>query len=173
MNPEWHCSAPANSARTCSFAYASAPFGGSNSSPFLPHICMHSYTSRGQHFCQCCVSLTSRGGTAGRTSRSPWDAIRQTRNLLPLCSLHCRDSFKRGLKTYRGGNEARGLGDKKGLRGGTGGPGRVFGGGENGAGLYSFSLACREAAGPAADGSEPPVREPGTCKSFEHDARDG
>ena len=78
-----------------------------------------------------------------------------------------------GFETYRGGKEAWGLGDKKGLRGGTGGPGRVFGGGENGAGLYSFSLACREAAGPAADGSEPPVREPGTCKSFEHDARDG
>ena len=50
-----------------------------------------------------------------------------------------------------GGMEAAGRGDRKGLRGGIGGPGRVRGGGEEGAALYIRSRGRPAAApGPAA-----------------------
>ena len=64
--------------------------------------------------------------------------------------------YLRGLAD--GGLEPGGDGDRKGLKGGTGGPGRVFGGGENGAGLYSLFRA--EAAGPAAAGGDHPAHPP-------------
>ena len=49
------------------------------------------------------------------------------------------------------GVEAAGRGNRKGLRGGTGGPGRVRGGGEEGAALYIRSRGRPAAApGPAA-----------------------
>ena len=67
-----------------------------------------------------------------------------------------------------GAGEPGGYGDRKGLKGGTGGPGRVLGGGENGAGLYSL---LRAPAGPAAVGGDhpayPPIHEIMRCPASE------
>ena len=82
----------------------------------------------------------------------------EERTILPCICLAAVSDVEQHLGGLaEGGRKPGGPGDRKGLKGGTGGPGRVFGGGEKGAGLYSLF---RAVAGPAAAGGDHPAHPP-------------